>query len=183
MFLIGIGISLFLNSQYPHIPDGIFGYRAGYALGSVLASMVIPALIIVPWRLRQRRKSNTTNVPVLVGAVPFVLIWLYFAKGVSLESDLSDLQERELLDSQRQEIYESGLVACIEQAQKELVSAQVELSGETIRIYCDCAVGELVKQVTAEEMAYFNENGDLSSSTYEKMEPISLACAQQHLLN
>jgi hypothetical protein len=44
-------------------------------------------------------------------------------------------------------------------------------------------VGELVKQVTAEEMAYFNENGDLSSSTYEKMEPISLACAQQHLLN
>ena len=86
-------------------------------------------------------------------------------------------------DPERNVIYESGLASCVESAQAELSRADTEISDDSIRAYCACAVGEVVTQLTDAEIALFNETGAMTPESTARMETIAEACAKQFLLN
>ena len=48
----------------------------GFAVGTALSRLILPALVVVPWQLLQKRSGRITRTPVMVGAIVFVLQYI-----------------------------------------------------------------------------------------------------------
>lgn len=52
--------------------------------GGALALIALPALVVIPWRLIQRRLGTITDTPVVVGVIVFILCAIFLLKGATM---------------------------------------------------------------------------------------------------
>ena len=62
-----------------------WGRGLGEFLGAALALVALPAIVIVPWRFAQRRRV-TTDAPIIVGGVIFVILAILVLTGATISS-------------------------------------------------------------------------------------------------
>jgi hypothetical protein len=70
MALIALGVASYIKFVVYGYPIAIV--NLGGAVGGALALVILPILVIVPWRFVQRRREKITNVPLFVGTMVFI---------------------------------------------------------------------------------------------------------------
>jgi hypothetical protein len=115
-------------------------------------------------------------VAVLILAIGAIALFVHYRDQDSKSID-------RFADPERQDIYESGLVACVTRARTELAESEAGVAESAIQSYCECAMGGVVEQLTDAEIELFNETETLSDETMATMETIADACSQQFLPN
>jgi len=111
-----------------------------------------------------------------------VLVGIAIALFLFYRSQDSKSPDR-FADPERQGIYESGLAACFTRARMELAGSGADVAESAIRSYCECAMGDVVEQLTDAEIERFNETEALSDEAMATMNTIAAACSQQYLPN
>ena len=86
--LLALFVSALIVAAY--VEFGIRGHAItavalGVVVGSTLFLAGVPALVIVPWRLAQRRRG-ATDMPIVVGAVIFVILVVLVLSGAKIQS-------------------------------------------------------------------------------------------------
>lgn len=74
--LIVIGLLLSVYADYIRYSHTRIDFGIEEVIGGALGGAFLPAVVILPWRLLQRRTGQFTNAPVIVGGVLFVLLWV-----------------------------------------------------------------------------------------------------------
>jgi hypothetical protein len=89
LFAIGLAVS-----GYTHF--GIHGYIVGpnfwwsglpLIVGGAFGLVILPAIVIIPWRLIQRRIGRITNGPIVGGLMAFALVATFSLVGASFDSN------------------------------------------------------------------------------------------------
>jgi hypothetical protein len=62
-----------------------WGRGLGEFLGAALSLVALPAIVIVPWRLIQRRLGTVTNAPLVVGTVLFLIYAGLMLRGATTD--------------------------------------------------------------------------------------------------
>jgi hypothetical protein len=75
------------------------------------------------------------------------------------------------------------MASCMATARENPAIIKVGASEAEIHAYCDCAMSEFSKTITAEEVIFYTEHDDFPASAYTKIHPIMAACGQTHFFN
>jgi hypothetical protein len=83
LFLVGLLISAHI---FLYIQGNVIGYRSvGHILGGAVTLLILPTLIVVPWRFFKRKNSVAVNAPLFVAAVAYIVLAVLWGRGVSVQ--------------------------------------------------------------------------------------------------
>ena len=82
LFVIGLAVSGYVHFEIEGHALGprTWGRSFGIVAGGALMLAALPALVIIPWRLTQRRRG-ATDAPIIVGAIVFVIFAFLSVNG------------------------------------------------------------------------------------------------------
>lgn len=80
IFVLAFAVSSYVRFGAYGLPVNLVNLN--WALGSALALVALPILVIVPWRFFQRHRRRITNNPIMIGSIVFVIVVVFFVRGV-----------------------------------------------------------------------------------------------------
>ena len=85
LFVLGLAVSAYVHFAIYGYTLGprTWGRSLGETLGGGFFLAALPVIVIVPWRLAQRRRGPT-NAPIAVGAILFTIVAAMFLKGAAI---------------------------------------------------------------------------------------------------